>query len=90
VGAVGIDKVTFGMDVTDPAAAAALPESADRIELCGLDSNICVISNAAVLQSRYPEAQLMVDARLTASFDPALNEKTLDVLAGMQVEILHR
>ena len=90
VEAVGIDKLTFGMDVADPAILALLPKEADRIELCGLVSNICVVSNAVTLQSRYPAAQLVVDARLTASFDPALHEKTLDVLAGLQVEVLNR
>ena len=49
--AVGIDKLTFGMDVADPAILALLPKEADRIELCGLVSNICVVSNAVVLQS---------------------------------------
>lgn len=90
VGAAGIDKLTFGMDPGDPAVLAALPKEAERIELCGLVSNICVISNAAVLQSRYPQARIVVDAGLTASFDPDLHEKTLDVLAGLQVEILNR
>ena len=90
VGAVGIDKLTFGMDVADPAILALLPESADRIELCGLVSNICVVSNAAVLQGHYPNAQLVVDADLTASFAPDLHEKVLDVLAGLQVEVLNR
>ena len=90
VGAVGIDKLTFGMDVANPAILALLPESADRIELCGLVSNICVVSNAAVLQGHYPNAQLVVDADLTASFAPDLHEKVLDVLAGLQVEVLNR
>lgn len=56
----------------------------------GLVSNICVVSNAAVLQSRYPEAQIVVDAALTASFDAKLHEAVLDVLEGLQVEVLHR
>ena len=90
VEAVGIDKLTFGMDVADPAILALLPKEADRIELCGLVSNICVVSNAVVLQSHYPNAQIMVDANLTASFDPDLHEKTLDVLAGLQAEVLNR
>ena len=90
VGAVGIDKLTFGMDIADPAILNLLPEKADRIELCGLVSNICVISNAAVLQGHYPNAQMVVDANLTASFAPDLHEKTLDVLSGLQVEILNR
>ena len=90
VDAVGIEKRTFGMDLGDPAVLAKLPERAENIELCGLVSNICVVSNAAVLQGHYPNAQLTVDARLTDSFDKELNEKVLDVLAGLQVKILNR
>ena len=90
VEAVGIDKRTFAMDIADPEILSRLPETADRIELCGLVSNICVVSNAVVLQSHYPNAQIVVDANLTASFDGDLHEKTLDVLAGLQVEVLNR
>ena len=90
VEAPGIDKLVFGMDVTDPATAAVLPETADEIELVGLVSNICVVSNAVVLQSKYPEATIVVDAACTDSFDKALHEKVLDVLAGFQVKVLNR
>ena len=74
VEAPAIDKLVFGMDITDPATAAVLPEQADEIELVGLVSNICVVSNAVVLQSRYPEATITVDAACTASFDKGLND----------------
>ena len=90
VKAAAIDKLVFGMDVTDPATAAALPEHADEIELVGLVSNICVISNACVLQAKYPEARIIVDAALTASMDPVMHEKVLDVLEGFQVKIINR
>ena len=90
VEAPGIDKLVFGMDVTDPATAAVLPERADEIELVGLVSNICVVSNAVVLQSRYPEAVISVDAACTDSFDKTLHEKVLDVLAGFQVNVNNR
>ena len=90
VEALAIDKLVFGMDVTDPATAAVLPEQADEIELVGLVSNICVVSNAVVLQSRYPEATIVVDATCTASFDKDLNEKVLDVLQGLQVKVINR
>ena len=90
IGAPGIDKLVFGMDVTDPATAAVLPEAADEIELVGLVSNICVVSNAVVLQSKYPEATIIVDAQCTDSFDKALHEKVLDVLGGFQVKVLNR
>jgi len=90
VAAKGIDKLVFGMDVTDPATAAVLPESADEIELVGLVSNICVVSNAVVLQSKYPEATIIVDAACTDSFDKGLHEKVLDVLTGFQVKVINR
>ena len=90
VEAPAIDKLVFGMDVTDPATAAVLPESADEIELVGLVSNICVVSNAVVLQSRYPEATILVDAACTDSFDKDLHEKVLDVLTGFQVRVINR
>lgn len=88
--APGIDKLSFGMDVTDPAAAAVLPEQADEIEIVGLVSNICVVSNAVVLQSRYPEAVILVDASCTDSFDKSLHSKVLDVLEGLQVKVVGR
>ena len=90
VEAPAIDKLVFGMDVTDPATAAVLPESADEIELVGLVSNICVVSNAVVLQSKYPEATIFVDASCTDSFDKVLHEKVLDVLEGFQVKVVNR
>lgn len=90
VEAKAIDKLVFGMDVTDPATAAVLPASADEIELVGLVSNICVVSNAVVLQSKYPEAAITVDAACTDSFDKSLHEKVLDVLAGFQVKVTNR
>ena len=90
VEAPGIDKLVFGMDITDPATAAVLPKTADEIELVGLVSNICVVSNAVVLQSKYPEATITVDAGCTESFDKALHEKVLDVLEGFQVKVIGR
>lgn len=91
VGAVGIEKKTFGMDLSDPEILEKLPADAENIELCGLVSNICVLSNAAVLQGHYTEAHLIVDATLTASNDPALNEACLEIMGkALQVEIRNR
>ncbi len=90
VEAPAIDKLVFGMDVSAPATAAVLPEQAEEIELVGLVSNICVVSNAVVLQSKYPEATMIVDATCTDSFDKELHEKVLDVLSGFQVKVINR
>lgn len=60
------------------------------IELCGLVSNICVISNAVIAKSALPNAHIVVDASATESFDKTLHKKTLDVLEGLHVEVLNK
>lgn len=59
----------------------------DIIELCGLVSNICVISNAVIAKAACPEAQIIVDSTLTASADPELNQKAIDVMKGLQITV---
>ena len=84
--AIGIDKIAFGMS---PEQLLALPDpdTVESVELAGLVSNICVLSNAVLLKSRYPEAKIIVDSTLTASFDPSLHDAALRVLRGIQVEV---
>jgi len=62
----------------------------DRVELIGVVSNICVISNAILAKAALPEAEIIVDASCTASFDESLNQKSLDVMQGMQIDIINR
>ncbi|HEX2986536.1 MAG TPA: cysteine hydrolase family protein [Caproiciproducens sp.] len=80
-------KVTFGsMEL-----AEYLKEKRyDQVELVGVVSNICVISNAVLAKAALPEAEIIVDAACTASNDDALNEKALDVMQGMQIQVTHR
>ena len=59
----------------------------EEVELCGLVSNICVISNAIMVKAALPNAHIVVDHNLTASFDQKLNEETFDILKGLQVEV---
>lgn len=87
VGAKAIDKQAFAMDISDPAVAAVLPPRADSVEMVGLVSNICVISNAVALQAKYPQARIRVDRDLTDSFDKELHSAALAVMEGFQVEI---
>ena len=60
----------------------------ESIEVCGLVSNICVISNAVMAKAAAPEAQIIVDSSLTDSFDKKLNDETFDILKGIQVTVL--
>lgn len=62
----------------------------EAVELVGLVSNICVISNAVLAKAALPEAVVTVDAACTASHDRALHDKTLDVLEGLQITVINR
>lgn len=81
------EKSTFGSD----ALYEYLKKNCyEEIELCGLVSNICVLSNAVLAKTALPEANISVDAMCTASGDDRLNEEVLDVLASIHVEIKNR
>ena len=86
-GKKAFEKLTFG----SIELAEYLKENASEIstiEVCGLVSNICVLSNAVVAKAAAPEAEIIVDSKLTASFAPDLHLATLDVLKGIQVTVL--
>lgn len=61
-----------------------------EVELCGLVSNICVLSNAVMVKSALPNAQIIVDAKATDSFDKDLHEKSLDVMSGLHIKVINR
>ena len=62
----------------------------DVVELCGLVSNICVISNAVMVKSALPNAKIFIDALATDSFDKELQDKCFDVLEGLHIEVINR
>lgn len=62
----------------------------DQVELVGLVSNICVISNAIIVKAALPEAKVIVDANCTGSAMTDLHEKALDVMVGLQIEVVNR
>ena len=61
-----------------------------EVELVGLVSYICVITNAVMVKAALPEAEVVVDAACIAGPDPDLHEKCLDVLEGFQVTVRNR
>ena len=90
------EKPTFGSaDLFEYLLEAQAKAEADElayesIELVGLVSNICVLSNAVVAKTACPEVPIIVDASCTASFDSKLNDEVLDVLQGIQVKVINR
>ncbi|MCI2191674.1 MAG: cysteine hydrolase [Oscillospiraceae bacterium] len=65
-------------------------EDFEEVELCGLVSNICVLSNAVLVKAALPQAQVIVDAKCTDCADTAKNQEALNVLEGLQVKVLNR
>lgn len=63
-------------------------EPVESVEFVGLVTNMCVISNVAVFQARFPNAQMIVDPTLCDSFDKGLHQAAIDVMRGMQVKIV--
>jgi nicotinamidase-related amidase len=60
----------------------------DEVEIVGLVSNICVISNAVLAKTALPEARIVVDSSCTASGNNQLHNKALDVMKGMEIEVV--
>ena len=60
----------------------------ESVELCGLVSNICVLSNAIMVKASLPNVEIYVDKNLTASFDNKINEECMDILKGLHVNVI--
>ena len=58
------------------------------VELCGVVSNICVISNAVLVKTALPETPVIVDARCVAGNDSGLNDAALRVMESLQIEVI--
>lgn len=59
------------------------------IELCGLVSSICVISNAVIAKAASPESEIIVDARCTAGADERLHREALDIMKNLHVQVVN-
>ena len=62
----------------------------ESIELVGLVSSMCVLSNAVMARAACPNTPIIVDAACTAAPDPETNEKALDILEGLQIQVINR
>ena len=63
-------------------------ENFDKVELCGVVTNICVISNAVLAKTALPEAEVSVDSTCVASNVDNLNKAALDVMQSLQINII--
>lgn len=58
------------------------------IEIIGLCTDICVISNALILRSIYREADITVDASCCAGTTPERHKAALEVMKSCQINII--
>jgi len=80
-----IDKPSFGSLELANYIAGLKPEA---IELCGVCTDICVVSNALILKAMLPETPLVVDASACAGVSPDKHEAALATLQSCQVEVI--
>ncbi|MBQ7345204.1 MAG: cysteine hydrolase [Oscillospiraceae bacterium] len=62
-------------------------EALEQVELVGLCTDICVVSNALIIKAVCPEAQVSVDASCCAGVTPATHEAALATMRMCQVEV---
>ena len=77
-----VDKITFG--------SKELPlmlENPKSIELCGLCTDICVISNAVLLKAHFPEAEISVDSSCCAGVTPESHNNALKAMEMLHITI---
>lgn len=60
-----------------------------EIEICGVCTDICVIVNALILKTIFPEAKIIVDASCCAGTTPEMHRKALDVMKSCQIEVIN-
>lgn len=79
-----IEKYTFG--------SLKLPEligdGEKQIELIGLCTDICVVSNALVLKAAFPESEIIVDASCCAGVTKKLHMAALETMKSCQIKVI--
>ena len=60
----------------------------DELELIGLCTDICVISNALLLKATMPDVRITVDSSCCAGVTPESNKNALEAMKMCQIEIV--
>lgn len=64
-------------------------EDIEAIELCGVCTDICVISNALILRSMYPATPIIVDASCCAGLTPEKHKAALEIMKSCNMEVIN-
>lgn len=61
----------------------------EEIEIIGLCTDICVISNAIILKSTFPDVPITVDASCCAGVTPVSHKNALEAMKMCQINIIN-
>ena len=87
--AMVFDKPTFGSVALVWWLAQQNDEQPiDSIEVIGLCTDICVVSNALLIKAHFPEIPVRCEAALCAGVTPAAHDAALSTMRSCQVEVL--
>ena len=86
-GAKKYEKPTFGSTRLAQDLKALSEREEIQIELVGLCTDICVVSNALLLKAFMPEVKISVDASCCAGVTPQKHEAALETMRSCQVHV---
>lgn len=79
------DKPSFGsIELAD--YAASIP-GLSEIEIIGLCTDICVISNAIILKAKMPEVEIICDSSCCAGVTPESHQNALNAMKMCQISV---
>ena len=85
--AIFVNKDTFGYNDW-PEILGRCYSRNDSIELVGLCTDICVVSNALILKAMYPELDITVDANCCAGVTPESHNAALLTMKMCQINVI--
>ena len=82
-----VEKLTFGSVLLPRLLYQAATGEAFTVELVGLCTDICVVSNALMLKANFPEAEIIVDSACCAGVTPETHEAALATMRCCQINV---
>ena len=82
-----VEKNTFGSVELPDLVRKTAGNGEFSIEMIGLCTDICVISNALLLKAHFPEIPMTVDASCCAGVTPELHKAALAAMKSCQIDI---
>ena len=87
-GCMIVDKPSFGSTWLPNYIMSNYRDLIDSIEIVGLCTDICVISNAMILKAYFPEIPISVDGSCCAGVTPEGHNNALEAMKMCQIDIV--